>query len=190
MRNWPWYTYVIVVVLILGLFYFIYYKPKNEELKELRAERIKLEQEVAELRLKKEQLDRIEAELKEMNATLEKLEVIIPKKEEISPILRQIQQLANDTRLNITRFDPIDLVDKEFYMEKPINIQVTGNYHNLGLFFDRLSSFSRLFNIAKFSVKALTRQSSTSTIQASYTAKTYIFQEQQPKKPTPPRRRR
>jgi len=180
MRDWPWYGYVLIAIIIFGIFFLFYFRPKNEELKELRVERIKVEKDVVMLRAKKDQLDIIEEELKLMSTTLNELEAIMPQKEEIDVILRQIQQLANDTRLNITKFVPKGEIAKDFYAEKPISIEITGNYHNLGIFFDRLSNFSRLFNIEDFSIKSLRVQSEASTISAKLTAKTYISPEAQP----------
>ena len=178
MRNWPWYGYLLLVIIIFGLFYLLYFKPKNEELKTLKAERIKVEGEVTKLRAKKNELDQIEAELKRMNLTFKQLEAIIPKKKEISDILRKIQQLAQDSRLNIIKFNPKEEIDKEFYSEWPISIEITGNYHNLAIFFDRLIHFSRLFNIENFSLKSLANQTDASTISAIWTAKTYILHEE------------
>ena len=177
MRDWPWYGYVLIAIIIFGIFFLFHFRPKNEELKELRVERIKVEKDVVRLRAKKDQLDIIEEELKLMSTTLNELEAIMPQKEEIDVILRQIQQLANDTRLNITKFVPKGEIAKDFYAEKPISIEITGNYHNLGIFFDRLSNFSRLFNIEDFSIKSLRVQSEASTISAKLTAKTYISPE-------------
>lgn len=177
MKDWPWYGHALLVLIIFGLFYFVYYQPKNQELKNLREERIKTEKQVAELRIKKKELDKIEDKLKTMNATLAKLEAIIPQKKEISDILRKIQQLAYDSRLNINKFVPQGVVEQEFYMEWPISVEITGDYHNLGLFFDSLSNFSRLFTIENFSIKSLREQTESSTISANWTAKTYIFPE-------------
>jgi Tfp pilus assembly protein PilO len=115
-----------------------------------------------------------------MKQTLAELETIIPQKEEISDILRKIQQLAWDSRLNIEKFIPKADVDKEFYYEKPISIEITGNYHNLAIFYDRLSNFSRLYNIEEFTIKSLRAQTDTSTISALSTATTYIFKEAEP----------
>ncbi len=181
MKDWPWYGYIIVAVLIFGLFYFIHYKPKNEELTGLRDERIATENEVVELKKKKEQLDQIEVELANMKVKLKELETIIPQEEEIADILERIQQLAFDSRLNVDKFIPRPLVEMEFYAEKPINIEMTGNYHNLAIFFNHLSNFARLFTIENFSIKTMRIQSDTNTITAATTAKTYIFQ-----KPPPP----
>lgn len=178
MKNQPWYVYLFLAIFISGLFYLLYFKPKNAELKDLREERIKAEGEVIKLRAKKDEVDQIEAELKHMNLTLKELETIIPQRKEISDILRKIQQLANDSRLNIVKFTPKGEIDKEFYSEWPIPIEIIGNYHNLAMFFDRLSHFSRLFNIENFSIKSLRDQTEASTISANFTAKTYIFREE------------
>lgn len=177
MRDWPWYGYALLGLIILGLFYFVYFKPKNQELESLKQERIQVEEQVRELRAKKKELDKIEAELEAMNETLDKLEAIIPQRKEISDILRKIQQLAYDSRLNISKFVPQGLVEKEFYFEWPISVEITGNYHNLAIFFDRLSNFSRLFIIDNFSIRSLREQSEASTISATWTAKTFIFPE-------------
>lgn len=178
MKNQPWYVYLFLAIFIFGVFYLLYFKPKNAELKDLRGERIKAEGEVIKLRAKKDEVDQIEAELKHMNLTLKELEAIIPQRKEISDILRKIQQLANDSRLNIVKFTPKGEIDKEFYSEWPIPIEIIGNYHNLAMFFDRLSHFSRLFNIENFSIKSLRDQTEASTISANFTAKTYIFREE------------
>jgi type IV pilus assembly protein PilO len=175
MSKWPWYGQVILAAIIGALAFFLYFKPKDQDLKDLRAEREKLEVEVQDLKVKKQQLDRIESELAGMKTTLKELEVIIPEKKEIADILRKIQQLAFDSRLEIVKFAPRGEIRKEFYAEWPIPIEVTGNYHNLATFFDRLSNFSRIFNIDDFVVRGLPSQTESTTVSSSFTAKTYYF---------------
>jgi Tfp pilus assembly protein PilO len=180
MRDWPWYGYILVAVIIFGLFFLFYYKPKNEEFDNIKAEREQTEQEVVHLKQKQKEITEIEKELENMGTQLRELETIIPAREEIDVILRKIQQLAFDSRINIVNFVPKALITKEFYAEKPITIEMTGSYHNLATFFSRLSNFSRLFNIENFNIKALRNQSEGSTITATATAKTYIFVEPEP----------
>jgi type IV pilus assembly protein PilO len=189
MRDWPWFAYVLIAVIILGLFYFVYYKPKNDELQNIRDERIKVEAEVAHLKQKKQELDKIEAELEQMKVTLKKLEAIIPQKEEISNILKSMQQLAYDTRLNIVKFIQKPEIAKEFYAEQPIEVAITGDYHNLAIFFDRLNTFQRLFNIEDFSIKALREQTDAATISAEWNVKTYIYREETAEEPPAPKKR-
>ena len=177
MKNWPWYGYLLFAVLLFALAFFFYFKPQNVKLKALTAERVKVEGEVQNLKQKKRELDKIEADLVAMTAKLKTLEVNIPQRKEIADILRQIQSLAYDSRLDVLRFAPGKEINKEYYAEWPIPIQVSGNYHNLGTFFDKLSKFARVFTIENFSIKTLTRQTDLNTVSANWTAKTYFFAE-------------
>jgi Tfp pilus assembly protein PilO len=100
--------------------------------------------------------------------------------------------MAFDSRLDLIRFTPRGEVNREFYSEWPIPMEIRGSYHNLASFFDRLSKFARIFNIENFTIKALTSQSDDLTISSTFTAKTYIFLEEEAAapaaKPQPKRR--
>jgi len=186
MKDWPWYGYLVVAVVLFAVVFLLFLKPRNEKIAGIKDERIRLEGEVNQLRSKKRQLDNIETELQTLTGTLEELEAVIPQQREIYDILRRIQQLAYDSQLDLVKFDNRGEIDMEFYREWPIGIEITGSYHNLALFFDRLSRFSRLFNTENFSIRSLPRQTDTETISASTTIKTYIFKEMAPgQKPRP-----
>jgi Tfp pilus assembly protein PilO len=180
MKDWPWYGHVVIAVVIFGMFFLLYYRPKNNELENISSERIRTENEVKILKQKEKELQAIEKELIAMNIKLNQLETIIPQKEEIDIILRRIQELAYDSRINIREFISKPLIDKEYFSEKPINMKISGSYHNLATFFNQLANFSRLFNIENFKITALRDQSDFSTISATTTAKTYIFREPPP----------
>jgi len=180
MKNWPWYGYLILAGIIFGLFFLFYYKPKTAEFGKIHTERAKIDDEVKTLRTKKQQLDKIESELVDLNQRLRDLQQIIPDQKESGDILKKIQQLAYDSRLNISKFTPKPEVVKEFHSEWLIPIEITGTYHNLGTFFDRLSRFSRLFTVENFAIRALNTQTEAATISATWTAKTYFFHEELP----------
>ncbi|OGD18156.1 MAG: hypothetical protein A2Y69_02345 [Candidatus Aminicenantes bacterium RBG_13_59_9] len=192
MKNLPWYGYIILAVVILGAAFLFYFKPQQAELGRIKAERQKVETEVQGLQQKKLQLDRIEAELATLTQTLKELEVIIPLRKETDVILRRVQQMAFDSRLDLIRFTPRGEINREFYSEWPIPMEIRGSYHNLASFFDRLSKFARVFNIENFTIKALGNQSDELTISSSFTAKTYVFMEEQatPAEATPQPKRR
>jgi type IV pilus assembly protein PilO len=177
MKNWPWYGYALFAALIFALAFLFYFKPQNAKLTALKTERIKVEGEVQNLKQKKRELDKIEADITAMTAKLKTLEINIPQRKETADILRQIQTLAYDSRLDVLSFTPGAEIDKEFYYEWPVPIQVSGNYHNLGLFFDRLSKFARVFTIENFTIRAISPQTEQNTVSADWTAKTYFFVE-------------
>ncbi len=177
MKDWPWYNHLVLAVVLFAIVFLMFLKPRNKKIANIKDERIQIEIEVNQLKSKKRQLNKIEEELQTMTATLIELEVMIPHQREIYDILKQIQQLAYDSRLEIIKFVNRGEIDKEFYLEWPIEIEITGSYHNLALFFDSLSRFSRLFNTDNFVIRALSGQTDYETISASTTIKTYIFKE-------------
>ena len=177
MKNWPWHYFIVIGVILLALFYFVFYKSKDTEIQRIKTERIKVEQDVRRSQENKKKLDEIITRIEERKQTLKDLEEYIPQKKDISNILRRIQQFAYDHQLNITKFIPQGEIKKELISEWPILIEMTGTYHRLGMFFDRLSRFQMIFTVDKFSMQSLARQSPAATINVNCTAKTYIFAE-------------
>jgi len=180
MKDWPWQRYLILGLAFVIIFYLFFYKPKNAQLKSVRADRIKIEEEVGRLQAKKVALDKIEAEIIILTKTLKELEAVIPQKKETSDILSNLHQLATGSRINIEKFIPKGEIDKDYYYEWQLPIEITGNFHNLAIFFDRLSRFPRLFTVENFSIKSVSNQTEAFTISAAFMAKTYIFREEAP----------
>lgn len=187
MKKQPWMTTALLAAIVAGLLYFLYFKPRQADLRSFRSERVALEDELTQLRSKKRQLDKIEAELAKLGASLAELESIIPRKNEQSEMVRNVQQMALDAGIGtVLRIAPDREVNKDFYSEWPIPIEVIGSYHTLGAFFDRILHFPRIFNIDDFSIIALPSQSADTTVSARFTARTYFFlDESQIKKPEP-----
>jgi len=178
MKNKQLTSYILLGAMLLGFAYFVYFKPKQAELKAIRGERIQVEEQVVQLKAKKRQLDKIEAEMAVLNASLAELETIIPQKRETSDILANIQQMASDQQLEMVRWAQDKETIRDFYTEWPIPIEINGTYHNLARFFDRILHFPRIFNIENFAIRALPNQMSGNTISASFTLKSYFFLEE------------
>src|SRR5262249_1661658 len=69
---------------------------------------------------------------------------------------------------------PAEFVQKDFYAEWPIDIQIQGTYHNLALFFDRMSRFSRIINVEEMKISGLDNVPGKS-IGANFVAKPFIY---------------
>ncbi len=81
----------------------------------------------------REQLKQIEASLGEMIKQM-------PTKAEVANLLIDISQTGLASGLEFRLFKPATLIGKDFYSELPINIQVIGEYAELGLFVSGLAS--------------------------------------------------
>jgi Tfp pilus assembly protein PilO len=139
-----------------------------------------LQVKIQEGRTAQAQLPQFREEVRQLELELDKLLRILPARRNTPDLLRRIRALAEQGDFVLKRFTPGGMTDKEFYSEWPIQIDVEGTYHNLALFFDRISRFSRIINIEDLNVSAFTGKG-PHTIAASFKAKTFVYKE-----PTPP----
>ena len=78
---------------------------------------------------------------------------------------------------------PAPVVTKQLHAEWPISLELDGTYHNLALFFDRISKFARIVNVTGLVVQGKDRGAdSRSTITASCVATTFVLLEKAPAK--------
>ena len=56
----------------------------------------------------------------------------------------------------------------------PIQVEVSGNYHDLAILFNRLSNFTRIINVEEFQISARAAQEAR-TVDASFVAKTFVY---------------
>jgi type IV pilus assembly protein PilO len=61
--------------------------------------------------------------------------------------LSGISEAGKDAGLEFVLFEPKNEKRKEFYAEIPVDIDVTGNYHQVATFFDKVANLPRIVNI-------------------------------------------
>jgi type IV pilus assembly protein PilO len=80
--------------------------------------------------------------------------------------------------LEFLLFRPAGEVNKGFYAEIPVNIEVQGGYHNLGMFFDKVARLSRIVNVSDIKIKKKGSKGGGGTLKATCVATTYRFVEE------------
>jgi type IV pilus assembly protein PilO len=118
-----------------------------------------------------------QAQVTDLEHRLESLRNVLPEQKDVADTLRRIQGLATQSNLSLVKFTPIGTKQQPLYLEVPYRIEAEGSYHNLGLFFDRVSKFPRIIDIGDISISARPRQDPNSTITADCTATTFVLQE-------------
>jgi type IV pilus assembly protein PilO len=143
-----------VLVAVLALGWFFYWDGQLEELhageqEEVRlrdAYKVKVQQAVnlEALRKQKEQVG-------EYVATLEKQ---LPSKAEMDALLSDINQAGLGRGLAFELFKPGQVVVKEYYAELPIDIKITGNYHDVGAFTSDIANLPRIVTLNNLNLVA------------------------------------
>ncbi len=122
-------------------------------------------------------LPEFETQVAQLEQRLENLKQVLPEEKDVADILRRIQGLATQSNLSIQRFTPQAPVQQALYAEIPYRLQAEGTYHNLGLFFDRISKFPRIISVSEITIRAKTPPEPNATIMAECVATTFVLQE-------------
>ena len=122
-------------------------------------------------------LPEFQAQVTDLERRLDSLRNVLPEQKDVADTLRRMQGLATQSNLTILRFTPALPKQQPMYQEVPYRISAEGTYHNLGLFFDRVSKFPRIINVSDISVRAVQTPSPNATIIAECTATTFVLAE-------------
>jgi type IV pilus assembly protein PilO len=171
---------LVVAALICGGFYYFWYSDALEQQKTKEARLADLQKQIRALEATANKLPEFQREVQALEARLETLKRILPPEKEMPDLMRRVQYLAAQSSLQIRKFNPAPPVQKEFFQEIPVNIDVEGTYHNLGAFLDRISRMSRLVNMGDVKIKSQTQPTINNTIAASAVATTYVYQDTPP----------
>ena len=176
---------LVVAAVIGGAFWYFYWSPAVEEENKKRTRLEGLEKEIRALEVTANKLQEFQREVALLEARLETLKRILPQTKETPDLMRKVQALAAQSNLTINNFTPGPTVNKEFYQEWPIAMGLVGNYHNLALFFDKVSRLPRLVNVNNIKITAMGAQTASQTITVGNTATTFVYIEAPPGPPKP-----
>ena len=179
----PWWHGVVIGAVIsavlLGIAWWWLLSPMYDRIDQQEARLEELQQRIIEGRAMKQKLPQFREQVRTLELELDKLLRILPARRNTPDLLRRIRALAEQGDFGFKRFTPKGFVEREFYSEWPIDINLTGDYHNLAMFFDRVSRLSRIINIENLRINARNVRSGSreETIAATFTAKTFVYKE-------------
>jgi len=146
----------IIVVLCLTLLaagYFLDTTKQIAELKKVQAEEQQLRQIFSTKQAKAANLDAYKQQLDEMRISFGTLLRQLPNKTEIETLLTDISQTGISSGLEIDFFKPKGLRPKEFYSEYPIQLKVTGRFHEFAEFISGVAALPRIVTVQDISIK-------------------------------------
>lgn len=134
-------------IAIAAAVHYAWLKNVNAQIETKKVELASLQEEINKGRAAERKLSQFREEVKRLELELAKLLQILPSKRNTEELIKRIETLTRQGDFTLVKFTPGDFVPKEFYSEWPIEVALQGTYHNLALFFDRMSRFSRIINV-------------------------------------------
>ncbi len=144
---------VIGIVVILFFYWWSLYSPKREQRDNLRAQRDKSVAELALLEKLSAEIPNLEREIARLSAKFAEAKEILPEKKEIPSLLTSISTLGRDSGLEFLLFKPRPEVHESSFAKIPVEISVSGGFHDVARFFDKVSKLPRIVSITNLAVK-------------------------------------
>lgn len=136
-----------VALAVVALGYFAYWSGQFEEQEAGAATEVRLRDE---FKLKMAQainLEALRAQKMQVDQYVERLQKQLPSKAEMAALLSDINQAGLGRGLQFELFKPGQVVVKDYYAELPIDIKVTGNYHDIGAFAGDMANLPRIVTL-------------------------------------------
>jgi type IV pilus assembly protein PilO len=169
--------YAGTLVLILALSAWLLFWPKYDKIDILskKLEQVKIE--LAKAQKNALELNDWRGKMKKKEAQYKTVMRALPEKEEIPTLLAGISQAGKDAGLEFILFQPRPESKKDFYAEIPVDINVSGGYHQVAVFFEKVANLPRIVNIRDLKMVPESQKSAAGALMTSCQAVTYKFVE-------------
>ena len=175
----------LLFILPVVLFYFFWFQPQQEKNNQLVTQRTTLKRDLQKAKTKAANRGKLQAELNATEERFAEASLLLPKEKEIPALLTNISALGRGAGLDFLTFKPQADIPKDFYSEIPVDIQVRGPYHNMGIFLDQVSKLDRIVTVSNITMGGPKKESGEMLLNSSCRLVTYRFTNKklvQPKK--------
>jgi type IV pilus assembly protein PilO len=179
MGSWPlvgkivFCTIIAVSILVGG--YFMMFEPMQLKLSRESKKEVQLKRDFENKAFQVANLDEYREQMVEMEQSFESILRQLPRDTEVPGLIDDISLAALNNGLDLKVISPQKQVTTEFYNELPIQIEVEGDYHELGAYVSSVASLPRIVTLHDFSIS--TKDKDSDTLSLKILAKTYRYNE-------------
>lgn len=185
--SWPAPIRAVVIIalcgVVLGAGYYLDTKDQVEKLQRVEAEEVDLKTAFETKQRKAANLEPLKLQLLEMEESFGAMLRLLPNRTEIEGLLVDISQSGLAAGLEFELFKPGSEQPQEFYAIQPIQIKVTGTYHEFGQFISDVAALPRIVTQHDVTItpgpeQDGARADSGKQLAMTMTAKTYRYLEE------------
>lgn len=153
-----WGLIVLLMVTILYSSYQWIFLDKINQLEQLQQQEVSLKQRFKDKHNQAYLLPFYRVQLQEIQAIFDEIITVLPNKTEVSGLILDISEIAVANGLKIRAFEPKAEVTQKFYVEKPIDLKVTGHYKQLAKFASDLAVLPRIVSLHNIELSLLEKK--------------------------------
>lgn len=125
----------------------MYLSPSRQRLHLVEAQEVALQQQVVQKTARAASLEARTHQLQLMQAKADELLQALPGASEMPGLLEDLARLALANGLLVESIAPLDEQSQPFYHEQPVQVGLTGAYHDLAIFLSGLAGLSRIATV-------------------------------------------
>jgi type IV pilus assembly protein PilO len=142
----------LMLVLIGAGYYSFLHSPLTEEIEGAQAQQAKLRADLDQANNLQKQFLALREELESRKASEQQLLRILPPNAEIASMLAELNRLAELSGLSIETVEPRPEIAEPYFYKIPVNLKLSGRYHQLAKFFYNVSRLQRAINMESISI--------------------------------------
>jgi type IV pilus assembly protein PilO len=166
----------VLPFLVLGAYWYFLHGSYREEVERMETRLERLETRNAQARARASDSMELEERLEHFERHIVRLEQLVPRSEEVSQLLNQIHQRAEQVGVEVARFTPGRTDPGPHYNRRTFEMTVLGSYHDIGRFLGEIGSLPRIITPTglQLSTNNIARLEGT-TLEASFRIETYVL---------------
>lgn len=165
LTEWPLLPQLLVILIlcffIQGIGYWFWLQPMMKNIEQLKQEELTLKSSVQYKYNQVAAMPKMENQLNELNLRYEFLAQQLPAQKELASMLSGINQVGIQNKLTFTRIDWGEKQDQTFLYKLPLNIELTGQYHDIGSFSEAVADLPRIVSLENIDMQRVSTESST-----------------------------
>ena len=155
LQRKPWYVQLALfgtlALAAYGGFWYFVTSGVRAEVAQVQEKVAGLQQTNARAQIASQRLSEFKVAFQRAQADYDDLKALLPEQRELTSVLQGVQDRARG-QLSVVSFRPKEDVQQDFYSGKPIEIEVSGGYNNVGAFFAQMAAYQRIVSITDFKV--------------------------------------
>jgi len=166
---------LVPAIIISALVVILLILPRHKEIEKLNVEITKQENDIAKDQMKAAKLSTLKAENMKLQKRLDELKLQLPEEREVSGLLKQVSDLGIKSGLKIIVWRPEQKKDHPSgtIYEIPVAVELSGSYHNLGIFFSSLTKLNRIVNISDIKMGSPQPEKGQAIVKINFKATTF-----------------
>ena len=166
---------VAILALVAAGYYFLSYQDGAQQLGLMRGRAQELQRKLTNVRAVANNVGEFEQEVATLERELEVALKQLPNRKQFEDLLQDITTAGKKVGVTIKSIERTREVAHDFYAEVPFTLELTGNYHNLAMFFERVAKLPRIVNIGSMTVESATGREDSGQLRVQGTATTFRF---------------